>query len=70
MKGRTQRLLIERIDAKGIARGYGENYIPIQVSGKSLNKNTFINVTLNEIENQKNEEKMVFNSLIWKKILK
>ena len=64
MKGRTQRLLIERIDAKGIARGYGENYIPIQVSGKNLSKNTFINVTLNEIVNQKNEEKMVFNSLI------
>ncbi len=64
MKGRAQRLLIERIDAKGIARGYGENYIPIQVSGKNLNKNTFINVTLNEIVNQKNEEKMVFNSLI------
>jgi threonylcarbamoyladenosine tRNA methylthiotransferase MtaB len=64
MKGRKQRLLVERIDSKGIARGYGENYIPIQATGKNLEKNRFIDVILNEIINKENEEKMVFNSLI------
>ena len=62
MKGRTQRMLIERIDSKGIARGYGENYIPIQVSRENLERNTFINVTLKEILNQTNEDKMVFDA--------
>ena len=60
MKGKTQRLLIERIDAKGWARGYGENYIPLQIQGEGLSKNSFINVTLNEIINTNNEEKMLF----------
>ena len=62
MKGHTQRLLIERIDSKGIARGYGENYIPIQLQEEGLTKNTFIDVTLNEILNHTNEDKMVFNA--------
>ena len=62
MKGHTQRMLIERIDSKGIARGYGENYVPIQVLGENLERNTFINVTLKEILNQTNEDKMVFNA--------
>ena len=60
MHGTTQRLLIERIDSKGFARGYGENYIPILVKGEDLERNTFINVTLDEIINKENEDKMVF----------
>jgi len=64
MKGRTQRLLIERIDSKGIARGYGENYIPIQVQDNGLEKNTFIEVKLGEIMNRNNEDKMIINGLL------
>jgi threonylcarbamoyladenosine tRNA methylthiotransferase MtaB len=64
MKGRTQRLLIERIDSKGIARGYGENYIPIQVQDNGLEKNTFIEVKLGEIMNRDNEDKMIINGLL------
>ena len=60
MQGHLQRMLVERIDAKGIARGYGENYIPIVADGKNLEKNTFINIRLGEIINQGNEEKMAF----------
>ena len=60
MKGRTQRMLIERIDSKGIARGYGENYLPILILGENLAQNTFIDVTLSEILNQENEDRMVF----------
>lgn len=64
MKGRTQRMLIERIDSKGIARGYGENYIPIQVQDNGLEKNTFIEVKLGEIMNRDNEDKMIINGLL------
>ena len=64
MKGSTQRMLIERIDSKGIARGYGENYIPIQISGEKIERNSFINVVLNEILNKDNEDRMVFDGLL------
>jgi threonylcarbamoyladenosine tRNA methylthiotransferase MtaB len=60
MQGKTQRMLIERIDSKGMARGYGENYIPVLLKGENLKRNTFINISLGEIVNQGNEEKMSF----------
>ena len=60
MRGKTQRMLIERIDSRGIARGYGENYIPIQVKGAGLQRNTFVDVRLGEILNAGNEDKMMF----------
>ena len=62
MKGHTQRMLIERIDAKGVARGYGENYIPMTTIGRNLERNTFIELTLNEITNTDSEEKMAFKA--------
>ena len=61
MKGRTQRMLIERIDANGRAKGYGEHYLPLQISREGLERNTFIEVRLNEISNKENEDKMVFD---------
>lgn len=64
MKGRTQRLLIERIDARGLARGYGENYIPIQFQANGLKKNTFVEVVLEEILNKDNEDKIIFDATI------
>ena len=67
MKGKTQRMLVERVDAKGNAKGYGENYIPILLEGEDLTKNSFISVTLNEIVNPKNEDRMMFVSKIQKK---
>ena len=65
MKGKRQRMLIERIDSRGMARGYGENYIPIQLSAQHLEKNTFINVTLNDILNTNSEDKMIYNATLW-----
>ena len=60
MQGTKQRLLIERIDSKGVAKGYGEHYIPIQFKGGQCNKNSFIDVILNELTNTDNEDKMAF----------
>ena len=68
MKGKTQRMLIERIDSKGVARGYGENYIPIQISGEDLERNSFIKLILNEIINNTNEDKMAFEGSFKKNI--
>ena len=63
MQGRSQRMLIERIDSKGVARGYGENYVPVLLKDSSAEKNTFINIRLGEIVHRENEEKMAFNTL-------
>ena len=60
MQGRSQRMLIERIDSKGVARGYGENYIPVLLKDPSAEKNTFINIRLGEIVYADNEEKAAF----------
>ena len=61
MQGKTQRMLIERIDSKGTARGYGENYIPVILNHCDAEKNTFINIRLDEILRRDNEEKMSFD---------
>jgi len=60
MQGRSQRMLIERIDSKGVAKGYGENYLPIRVENCPAEKNTFINIRLEEIINRGHEDKMSF----------
>ena len=60
MQGKSQRMLIERIDSKGVARGYGENYVPVILNTKGIEKNTYINIKLGEIVNQGNEEKIAF----------
>ena len=60
MQGHTQRMLIERIDTKGMAKGYGENYIPIQIKAINAERNTFINIKLSEIEHCDDEDKMNF----------
>ena len=49
MMGKKQKMLIERINSDGIAQGYGENYIPMRLKGKDLEKNTFVNVTVESI---------------------
>ena len=60
MQGRSQLMLIERIDSKGVARGYGENYVPVLLKEPTAIKNTFINIRLGEIVHSDNEEKMAF----------
>ena len=64
MQGKNQRLLIERIDSKGIAKGYGENYIPIHIKANNVERNTFINVKLSEINHIDIEDKMDFLGII------
>ena len=63
MQGRKQKMLVERIDSKGIARGYGENYLPIIAAPKGFDKNTFVNIELGDIVYQDNEDKMAFTAV-------
>ena len=47
--GQEQRLLVERNNSKGGARGYGEHYLPLVVKGKKLERNAFYPVRLIDI---------------------
>lgn len=46
--GHSQRVLIEKINAKGIAKGYGEHYIPVEFKASGNSKNSFVNVDISE----------------------
>jgi len=48
MKGRTQRLLVERFN-DGQARGYGEHYIPIVMDSEELRVNEFYDVRVEDV---------------------
>jgi len=58
MIGKPQKMLIERVMTDGTARGYGENYIPIKLKAKGLEKNTFVNVILDDIINKGDNSEM------------
>ena len=48
--GKTQRVLVETITSEGYARGYGEHYVPIIIKNKNLEKNTFYDVHVTDLE--------------------
>lgn len=58
MLGKPQRMLVERVMADGTARGYGENYIPLRLKTKVLERNTFVEVTLKDIINKGDNSEM------------
>lgn len=58
MLGKPQKMLIERIMADGTARGYGENYIPMRLKAKGLERNQFVDVVLKDIINKGDSSEM------------
>lgn len=62
MIGKPQRMLVERVTADGVARGYGESYIPLRVKDKSLLRNQFVNVVPEKLYFGKETE-------MWAKVL-
>jgi threonylcarbamoyladenosine tRNA methylthiotransferase MtaB len=46
--GQSQRVLIEKINAKGIAKGYGEHYIPVEFKAADSSKNSFVDVNISD----------------------
>ncbi len=49
MVGKTERVLIEKVNNKGMAQGYGEHYLPIQFSAPLRTKNIFQDVVLEKV---------------------
>ena len=50
MIGKTQRVLIEKVNSKGLAQGYGEHYLPLHFSTPVRTKNVFRDVLLKKVE--------------------
>ncbi len=48
--GKRQRVLVEKINRRGFATGYGEHYIPVLIERKGLKKNTFYDVEITGIK--------------------
>ena len=49
MLGKKQNVLVERIDGKGWARGYGEHYLPVQFRDQGTQRNKFHEVILEDV---------------------
>jgi threonylcarbamoyladenosine tRNA methylthiotransferase MtaB len=56
MIGKQQRMLVERIGGDGVARGYGESYIPIRLKATGLEKNQFVDVEITGLHEAKELE--------------
>ncbi len=52
--GKDQRVLIERINAKGMAKGYGEHYVPVEFKTELKENNRFVEVKLKSLKKGKN----------------
>jgi threonylcarbamoyladenosine tRNA methylthiotransferase MtaB len=57
--GKTETVLIEGIDGRGVANGYGEHYIPVHFKGKGLEKNTFCKVKLLKVEGRGEDARVI-----------
>lgn len=49
MMGKQQRVLVERVNAKGMARGYGEHYLPVHFQTTNPARNRFEMVILDKV---------------------
>ncbi|MCP4311809.1 MAG: tRNA (N(6)-L-threonylcarbamoyladenosine(37)-C(2))-methylthiotransferase MtaB [Bacteroidetes bacterium] len=49
MIGKQQRVLVERVDGKGVARGYGEHYLPVHFQTDDRTRNRFEDIILNRV---------------------
>ncbi len=49
MLGKSQRVLIEKVDGEMVASGYGEHYLPVSFDVEEPARNRFVDVMLNEI---------------------
>ena len=50
MLGKEQRILIEKVDEKGMAHGYGEHYLPVTYLTDHPIKNRFQQVILKQVK--------------------
>jgi threonylcarbamoyladenosine tRNA methylthiotransferase MtaB len=50
MIGKDQQVLVEKVDRKGMAHGYGEHYLPVQFLASDSTRNIFRRVRLEKVE--------------------
>ncbi|MGQ7868449.1 tRNA (N(6)-L-threonylcarbamoyladenosine(37)-C(2))-methylthiotransferase MtaB [Sunxiuqinia sp. sy24] len=50
--GGEQIVLVEKIDSKGFASGYGKHYVPVRFKAKNIQKNTFQKVRIESVEGE------------------
>lgn len=49
MVGRSQRVLIEKVNENNIASGYGEHYLPVELEVENRSRNRFVDVVMTGI---------------------
>lgn len=49
MVGKTERVLIEKVNENNIASGYGEHYLPVEFEVDNSSRNRFVDVVVNDI---------------------
>jgi len=49
MVGKNERVLIEKVDQKGVAQGYGEHYLPVRFLTPVRTKNSFQDIRLGKV---------------------
>ncbi len=54
MLGKEQTVLIEKVDSRGVAHGYGEHYLPVQFQATDGSRNIFRKVVLERVEQSAN----------------
>ncbi|MFH0759331.1 MAG: tRNA (N(6)-L-threonylcarbamoyladenosine(37)-C(2))-methylthiotransferase MtaB [Bacteroidota bacterium] len=50
MTGKKQRVLVEQVDKNGMARGYGEHYLPIRFQTSNHTRNRFEDVVMERVD--------------------
>lgn len=50
MLKKEQKVLVEKVDGQGMARGYGEHYLPVRFPTGNPSRNRFENVILERVE--------------------
>jgi threonylcarbamoyladenosine tRNA methylthiotransferase MtaB len=50
MLKKQQRVLVEKVDDHGMARGYGEHYLPVRFPTRNPSRNRFAHVVLDSVE--------------------
>ncbi|MCB8995630.1 MAG: tRNA (N(6)-L-threonylcarbamoyladenosine(37)-C(2))-methylthiotransferase MtaB [Bacteroidales bacterium] len=53
MLGKTQRVLVEKVRRGNLANGYGENYLPVTFADASATRNSFVDVKLESVSENK-----------------
>jgi threonylcarbamoyladenosine tRNA methylthiotransferase MtaB len=60
-KGKEQTVLIEKIDNHSMAKGYGENYIPVEFQTLQVIKNCFTKVKIDSVQRKKRDLMLTAN---------